>query len=451
MPQPERATFTRRAVLGSSAAAGLTLPLGAATKASADTSVAQATTAHRSSLRAAVRFLQAVLDAYRTSGFRLAQSYSDASGLGDIAFVYDNALTAMALLSAGDLARAEAIGDALLYAQAHDEAFSDGRVRQAYHANTFVNPNGTAHFGWEFGLIGTAVGDMAWTGLALAQLANRTGARRYLTGAVRIGQWIFDHTYSTTGLGGYTFGETAGLQTHKSTEHNIDVYGFFGLLARLTRDNTWRTRAAHAWAFVEAMWNPTAGFFYTGSNEGSTVNTSATQLPEDVQSWSWLAARDSDYADALDWAATNLATTDTPVRQNSSLTGNYCVSGVAFSSGSLLTNPNTTIGGQSYNPKPDVAAVWFEGTGQLATALRSRGRRGDSAAADALLAQIRSAQQHLGAGQQFGGKAVPPGGVVAASSPLDSGFGYGYYQYLHVAATSWYLFAGTRTDPYRFF
>lgn len=398
-----------------------------------------------------MRFLQQVTDAYRISGFRLAQSYSDASGLGDIAFIYDNALTTMALLAAGDVARARSIGDALLYAQNHDETFSDGRLRQAYHADTFVNDDGTAHFGWEFGLTGTAVGDMAWTGLALAQLAGRTGARSYRTGALRIGQWIYDHTYSTTGLGGYTFGETAGLQDHKSTEHNIDVYGFFNLLDRLTNDRTWRTRAVHAWDFVEAVWNSANGFFWTGSNDGSTINKLPTQLPADVQSWSWLAARESDYAAALEWAATNLATTDTPLRQNSALTGDYSVSGVAFASGSFLTDPSAHIGGQSYNPLPDPAAVWFEGTGQLATALRLRGRRGDAAAANALLGHVASAQRTLGVGQKFGGNVLGPGGVVSASSPLDTGFGYGYYQNLHTAATSWYIFAATGTNPYRFF
>ena len=79
-----------------------------------------------------------------------------------------------------------------------------------------------------FGFTGTAVGDMSWTGLALAQLARTPGARRYLDGAVRIGRWIHRNEYSTTGLGGYTFGETPGLEGFKSSEHNIDVYALFG-------------------------------------------------------------------------------------------------------------------------------------------------------------------------------------------------------------------------------
>jgi hypothetical protein len=401
----------------------------------------------RASLRAAVAFLQRATDAYHPSGYRLVQSYQDNSGLNDIGFTYDNALTSLALLAAGDVARARAIGDALLYAQNHDPQYNDFRLRQAYHVKVFVNGQGQAIPGADF--TGTAVGDMAWAGLALAQLARRTGHQSYLTGARRIGRWIQQNTYSTTGLGGYTFGETAGLQDHKSAEHNIDVYALFRLLARLSGNAVWRDRANHAWAFLKAVWNPADGFFWAGSDDGSTINKAVRQLPLDVQTWSWLAARRPAYAEALDWAANNLATTDTPLRPNSALQGNYSVSGVAFASGSFLTDTTAPIGGQSYNPKPDPAAVWFEGTSQLALALADRDDAGDQKAASALLAQVRSAQQNLGQGQTVGGRSGT-GGIVAASSPLDTGFGFGYFPNLHVGATSWYVFAASGFNPYRF-
>ena len=49
------------------------------------------------------------------------------------AFVYDNALAVLAYLAnptVANVRRARLIGDALLWAQANDEAFTDGRVRQ---------------------------------------------------------------------------------------------------------------------------------------------------------------------------------------------------------------------------------------------------------------------------------------------------------------------------------
>jgi hypothetical protein len=439
---------TRRLLIGGGAALGVGMTaLGAAPTAEAAPGSLAASWNGRSS-RAAIRFLKGVTNAYRSTGPRLAQSYQDQSGLTDVAFTYDNALAIIALLRAGEGTAAKALGDGLLYAQDHDETFTDGRLRQAYHADDFILENGNAHFAYEFGLVGTAVGDMAWAGIALAQLARATGIERYRNGAVRIAQWIQDRTYSTAGLGGYTFGETAGLETRKSTEHNIDVAGFFRLIQTLTGQRVWRDRSDHAWAFVESVWNDADGFFWTGSEaDGATINKLGTQLPLDPQTWSWLVRRQRAYAPALDWAATNLATTDTPQRLNSALQGNQKVTGVAFASGSLQADTSAQI--DQYNPKPDSGAVWFEGSAQLALALAIRNGKGDKAVAQDLLQASIWAQDELGDGQLYNGKRIE-GGVVAASSPLQTGFGFGYYPNLHVGATSWFVFASTGVNPYLF-
>ena len=450
MSEARSRPLSRRLVLGGGAAVGLAAPLTGLgmNPAAAEVSSRRLAVTNQNARRAAAGFLQQVTDAYRRSGFRLAQSYED-TRINDIAFIYDNALTTIALLANGDTTRARAIGDALLYAQNHDAIFNDGRLRQAYHANGFLNPDQTAHDAWELSLNGTSVGDMSWSGMALAHLARRTGVASYREGALRIGRWIFDHTYSTTGLGGYTFGETAGLADHKSTEHNIDVYGFFLLLAKLTGDQVWRTRAEHAKGFVKALWNAGDGFFWTGSDDGTAINKKSTQLPLDPQTWSWMSIGQRGYAKSLDWAATNLATTDTPMRTNSALVGSYCASGVGFSSGTFRTDVNQKVGGHDWTPQPDDSAVWFEGTAQLALALRLRADEGDRAAADVLLTSLRSAQTTLGRGQVFNGKTTT-GGIVASSSPMDTGFGFDYSPNLHIGATAWYFFAVTGFNPFKF-
>jgi hypothetical protein len=61
---------------------------------------------------------------------------------------------------------------------------------------------------------------------------------------------------------------------------------------------------------------------------------------------------------------------------------------------------------------------------------------------------IRAAQAQLGRGQTFGGKEAP-GGVVAASSQLDTGFGFSYFPNLHAGATAWYALAAQGVNPYR--
>ena len=118
------------------------------------------------------------------------------------AFVYDNALAILAYLAnptVANVRRARLIGDAFLWIQANDEAFSDGRVRQAYAAGPMLfygggayfpglkRADGKAAFLWPFGFGGSSTGDMAWTGLALAQLYVDTRIKKYLDGAVALG------------------------------------------------------------------------------------------------------------------------------------------------------------------------------------------------------------------------------------------------------------------------
>ena len=453
--------LTRRTLIGTG------LALGAAALTAAGSGAAHAapgTAAPHSPQRRAHAFLAAAMDAYPDHGpTRLAQSYADQAGLFSTAFTYDNALAILALLAgrtsdARD--RAVALGDALLYAQRHDPGHADGRLRQAYNVGPytfydgsrqpdgFVRADGTVNVGTQFGFTGTAVGDMAWAGIALTALAWRTGERRFLDGAVRIGEWVERNGRTDEPLGGYKFGVNGADEKlpFTSTEHNTDLVCLFGRLARLTGDRVWLERRARARAFLDKMWEPDGGFFYTGTNDGVTVNTSP--IPEDTQTWTYLALDSRAHARSLDWAARELAVLDHAGRPNSTVPAGQSYEGVTFSSASLLANEDAPIAeGQ---PRPDRNGVWFEGTAHLALALRERQARGDEARARRLIDSIERAQELLGGGQTVGGRALPErSGVVSASSPLDTGFGFGYYPYRHLGATAWYLMAAVRSNPLR--
>src|SRR5438105_10877980 len=56
------------------------------------------------------------------------------AGLASTAFVYDNALAAIALVACGNVTSATTIGNALSLAVRKDRTFADGRVRNAYRA-----------------------------------------------------------------------------------------------------------------------------------------------------------------------------------------------------------------------------------------------------------------------------------------------------------------------------
>lgn len=411
-------------------------------------------TPHRPRGVPGIAFIEEMTDAYPqfASKPRLPQSYSDESGLFSTAFIYDSAVAVCAALVAGKVALARTIGDGIVFAQEHDPGYSDGRLRQGYNVGpyTFYDgsrndyglelPDGTANIGWQFGFLGTAVGDMAWPGLALAQLALATRDRRYAKAAVRIGTWILDNAVNPNSLGGFRFGVTAANAPvpNVSTEHNIDCVAFFRLLQRLDRSRDWDAAERRAAMLVNKMW-VRKGYYYTGSNDGSTLNTSV--IPLDPQTWGWLAMPVRGRERALDWALNTLGTTDAgSTSVNSQVPAGASVSGVTFSDASLTSTA-------SYNGLPVCRdAVWFEGTGQLACAFASRG---DRRAQARLLADLAHAHDVLGAGQKAGGTVIANRGMVAASSVLDSGFGYGYFQVQHVGATGWWVLAQTGRNPMR--
>jgi len=412
--------------------------------------------ARKNSINATYTFLDQMMDAYaQGSTVRLCQSYCDQIAGGTFfstAFTYDNALLSLAFLARGhsdDLARAIIIGNGLLYAQQTDPA-GDGRLRQAYMAGTpdshgvYVTP-GLSFFQ------GSAVGDVAWAGIALAQLYARTRIETYLEGALRAATFIETTTRDNTNVppGGYFFGNG---QSNKSTEHNIDVYALFTMLAQLSGDNSWLDGAAHARAFVEAMFDTPSGHFWTGTSDPTHIFFNNS--PEDVQTWSYLAFQDPNFAVTLDWVKTNLATTDTTFAFNNGwgVDGSLRlrVSGMTYAS---LSKLGTVLGDNTV----DADAVWLEGTSHLIAALLKRrlpasndipSFHGDVALAAALLENVQVAQNSLGSGQTVHGEALTVGqGITASTSILNTGFGFNYFPFLHIGASSWYVMAGQAANP----
>ncbi len=418
------------------------------------------------SINKAFAFQEMMMDAYATGNtIRLTQSYSDGSGLESTAFTYDNAVSIHAYLlrgTADGLKRAEVLGSGLIYAQANNFPIADGRFGQAYFVNTptsdgaYITP---AAFPFYF--YTSAVGDQAWAGMALAQLYRRTGQSKYLTAALSVANWIVTNTYNTQGPGGYSFGtsinqynESVPSTNGKSTEHNIDTYAFFTMLAALTHggksDNgaSWASLAEHALAFVIAMYNTAGGYFYTGTlGDQITINT--YPIPEDCQTWSYLALLDNQYKQTIDWALANLQTTDTASAPNSSLTGDQKITGLNFDTASFAP----------ILPGCDPNAVWLEGTSHTVAALVARAVAGrdnlptlfkDLTTAIGFLNQIQTAQSELGSGQTVNGVTIPLGeGLVASTSLMDTGFGYTYGPSKHIGATGWYLIGALGGNPFQ--
>ncbi|HEX3944435.1 MAG TPA: hypothetical protein VHW69_10140 [Rhizomicrobium sp.] len=367
----------------------------------------------RNSLWKAYSFLAERMDKYGEGGtLRLAQSYVPTSTFSnsDISYTYDDDVLLIALLArdtSDDMARARVLGDSLLYVQQYDP-LADGRVRAAYHARHLAKHDGAPD------IAGAAAdtGNLAWTGLALAQLYRTTGEQKYLSAAIAIGDFVQTNTFDTRGAGGYTGGFRGDEKkiTYKSTEHNIDLYGLFTMLAQLTGKQNWSNHAQHALHFVRAMWNSRRNFFYIGTvDDGVTINKE-DPTPEDVQTWSYLSTGSAQYQSSIDWAVENLSATE----------GGF--EGLSFEVN-------------------DRSGVWFEGTAHAADALQARNLSGDAKTAAKLLADIEVGQEQA---PNANGKGID----AASKDGLDTGEGDQYFASLHVGATAWYCLAKQAVNPF---
>jgi hypothetical protein len=219
--------------------------------------------------------------------------------LRSVAFLYDDAVAAIALVGCGEAGRARRIGDAMLVALDHDRAWHDGRLRNAYAAGPVETPVKLG--GWwdkaqgrwleDRYQVSSDTGNMAWAMLALLALDRALGDKRYRDGAVRIGNWVVGRG-DNRGAGGFTGGfsgwePTPAAVQWKSTEHNTDLAGAFALLAKATGDAGWTDRARQAAGFVGAMWDDGCACFAVGTGDDGVTPNHVLAL--DAQLWPLLA------------------------------------------------------------------------------------------------------------------------------------------------------------------
>ncbi len=239
-------------------------------------------------------------------------SYPDAEPgpLHQAAFLYDNALAAIALTGCDRIGDARRIGDAMLLALDHDRFWHDGRLRNGYLAGA-VDSAPLKLAGWwssreqrwleDNYQSGSDSGNLAWAMLALLTLERYAHQRdpgyrdgRYLAGATRLGSWLAAKR-DRRGAGGFmggSFGsETAprALQW-KSTEHNVDLAAAFAWLAASSGDSHWRGLSLAASRFVEAMWDAPRGGFDAGTREDGVTRNALLAI--DAQVWPLLALPD---------------------------------------------------------------------------------------------------------------------------------------------------------------
>jgi hypothetical protein len=264
--------------------------------------------------------LQHTIDAAPAGAVFLLSYPTVTSGpLLNAAFLYDNAVAAIALTACGDVKRASRIGDAIMLALDHDRYWHDGRLRNGYLAGSVgVGPIKLA--GWwddkqnmwveDRYQVGSDTGNMAWAILSLLAIDHASNDSRYRAGAVRIANWIVQWR-DKRNPGGFTGGTFAHepqpvIEKWKSTEHNTDLVAAFTGLAEATNNKKWRIQARAAQKFVGSMWNNKCLCFAVGTVEDGKKRNPYLAL--DAQIWPLLALPDAanKYSTALTTAQTQL-------------------------------------------------------------------------------------------------------------------------------------------------
>ena len=291
--------------------------------------------------------------------------------LHQAAFLYDNAVAAIALSGCDRLADARRIGDAMLLALDHDRFWHDGRLRNGYLAGA-VDAAPLKLAGWwssrdqrwleDNYQAGSDSGNLAWAMLALLTLERYArqhdpgqGDGRYLAGARRLGTWL-EGQRDQRGAGGFmggSFGSDTAAHAlqWKSTEHNADLAAAFGWLAASSGDAHWRELSAVAGRFVEAMWDGQRGAFDAGTREDGVTRNSLLAL--DAQVWPLLAlpGAAARYHPAYAKAAQQLRTRDA---------GGYAYSeagGGAWTEGTAMTELLRKLLGNEAPASPAAAAI----------------------------------------------------------------------------------------------
>ena len=347
------------------------------------------------------------------------------------AYLYDNAIALYALAEAGAAWHAEKLADAIVYAQDHDRAFHDGRLRNVYLCGDPSVDSGRSVTGgavplpgfWSSGKwqedyysVSTAVGNMGWTILALCKASGLVSAEKraqYIASAERAADFLL--TFSS-GTGGFTAGYEGwdDVQTkakYKSTEHNIALTAALSVLADLMEEASpqkaaeYRAAADSARKYVFSMYDAELCCFYTGTVEtGDAVNKGV--IPLDATALAILAfgGEPGNASEKIAFLKNNMAVG----------------AGFDFSAG-------------------DLDGIWNEGTAQMALCCFTQGMTKDY---HALLGYLKTQELKSGGIPAADRDGVSTGFLLSGTQEL-----WEYYNTLSIGATGWYALAQMQVNP----
>ena len=352
----------------------------------------------------------------------------------DYAYLYDNALAVVTLSYAGAQEQAEMIADAIVFAQEHDRAFRDGRLRNAYISGNPRSDSGRSIAAgkvtvrlpgfWRDGkwqediyTVSTSTGNMAWTILALCAVADKSAEEkqtRYLTAAMYAADFVLTLESENGGFtAGYEGWDDAQVKVaYASTEHNIDLYVAFSALSDAVsnfdteKSEDYETAAKTAKHFVLSMYDEKLGCFYTGTkDDGITVSDGVIPLDANCLAVLALGEELEDPYKTLSFVEKRMAVGE----------------GFDFSAG-------------------DLDGIWNEGTAQMAVCyhiLKSTEKY------DAVMAYLKTQIAKDGSLPAADRDGVSTGFVIAGTDTL-----WEYNNVQSISATGWLALAQLGINPF---
>ena len=366
------------------------------------------------------------------------------SFINNFAYIYDNALLAIALAYAGYDSFAKQVADAIVYCMENDRYYQPEVLRNAYANGSPVSfPGWFSEKNKSFALlpgfynkdmkvwhedryaVSINNGVMCWAIEALLAVYDKTHQSKYLESASCMADYIIEHFISNDAIGGFTGGyegwegKTEKL-TYKSTEHNIDLMSTFKHLSKVLSSSNPSVAAKylqasnHARSFVLSMYDN--GCFYTGTlADGITPNVD--NKPLDTHTWAILTLYGDKEVEHL-WDPEMVY--------------------------SFIQQTFKTGEGVDYNQDKD--GIWNEGTAQLALAAL---RLGKTSEYSRLMNYLESVAEPDGSIHAASRNGLSTGfeSLIATENGLVS-IPWTYDHRKSLASTVWVALAQLKINPY---
>ncbi len=217
-------------------------------------------TTGRKGSETALAWMSRWLASHRNTKTGLVASFEGDPSLEETAFSYDQSLVTQAFLLDNDPEKAEAI-----------LSFYNSRARNQNGAyfNAYDSANGEPRE------MIVRTGPNLWLGIAALQYGRVANDPRFVPMAKRLGDWALRFQDDE---GGFLGGPDVSWY---STEHNLDAYAFFGMLAEVTGDERYRRAREKTLAWLKK---------YAYSNKYGAVNRGKGDATIATDTFTWSIA-----------------------------------------------------------------------------------------------------------------------------------------------------------------